>query len=271
MKISAATFLSLSAYCGLVPAAVSGATVQKEIGDVNTCELLPKVVPYRYDMIIGPYKSFEDAIYDGSVIDYDGVTRYKGYGLGKGELVDGTIADEFYNTGGADYMGWIEGDLVDSKVGVDFYFDSSTVLGGETPINVVTFYFSDGDGSAGVCAPSAVYIEGVEYDLNAATDGTKQALQVTVYLETPFVGQTMHVEMEQTRPDFSGSKKCQWIFVSEVQFDRCVPDLPTASPTTTKSGKKYFSSSKEERRCGETIADEELLPYIEYLCTKLLP
>jgi hypothetical protein len=269
MKLSAATLLSLSAYWGLIQEAVS-VTTQKEIGDINTCTLIPnRIFPYRYDMINGPSTAYNEPSYSGSVITYSPSKPYQGFGLGVGLLVDDAIVDGYFstNTDAAGYIGFIESSLLDpsKKVGVNFFFDAP-VSDGQTPIDVVTFYFSDGDGSAEVCAPNAVYIEGVEYDLTTATDETKQALQVIVYLETPFVGQTMHVEMQQTREDVN-SKPCRWIFVSEVQFDRCLPDLPT-SPPTPKSGKK--SSSSKDEQC-ETIDDEEILPYLEYLCTKLLP
>jgi hypothetical protein len=242
------------------------------------CDIWPQgnITPYRYDMFNGPTTgvsgNYIDSAYGGlSLVSTSTSPGFQVLTLGSGELTDGTIAQGNWNNGGAsidpDYMGWYDDSVVNSdgnnfKVGVDFYFDPPIEDAGA--IEVVTFYFSDGDESNNVCAPSAVYVEGVEYDFESETANVLEAMRVDVYLDTPFVGQSLHVDMEQTR-----GSPCRWIFASEIQFNRCTPELPTAAPTkSSKKSRRTSSSSDEAVEC-PPVTDGEITPYLEYVCGRL--
>ncbi|SPH17055.1 hypothetical protein DEA8626_00569 [Defluviimonas aquaemixtae] len=186
LKITAATAALFGA---MAPHALSAATV----------------LPTSYDMPNGNsgFFTYFDDSYNGS-----GNPSLSGDQLsgGLGQLTDGTIATQSWNsTAGSHlpYVGWLNVDPV-----ITFNFATNLSF------NSMTFYFDDTNGVGGVSQPASVTVNGVNqivptnpgstpfsftFDLNGATTNTLTA---------------------------SITRQTQWVFLSEVTFDAVPAPIP---------------------------------------------
>jgi hypothetical protein len=157
------------------------------------------ILPTSYDMpngIAGSYTYF-DSTYNGS-----GNTAVSGAALsgGLGELTDGIIPTSNWSVteppdGDGPYVGWQNFDPT-----ITFHFVAGTTING------VTIYLDDSNGAGGVSPPSAIRINGQQYNIADPAAGAPFAFTVTG------LALTGDLQLELLR-------RGEWTFASEVQFN----------------------------------------------------
>jgi hypothetical protein len=160
------------------------------------------IAPAYYDLLngeTGSYSYFDDA-YDG---DGDNTVPLEPLSNGLGELTDGVLATEHWNSTSGPYVGWKS-----IEPTITFHFDAPVT------IDVLTIHVDDSGGGGGVVPPSDIEITmGGEFRSFAVSDPAGSAPFAASFTNLSLTG----TQLELTLLD-DGFTSSRYMMLSEVEF-----------------------------------------------------